>query len=790
MKKLLSFLMLTALAVGSLQAQVLLRHSTNYPYANGPIAGQGQWYVYSSTNNDIVVSNNWIYLSTTNKASVATPTNGFPAANIANYNVVYASFSLNVSQLPATANGGYFMEFRDNSNNSCCHLFIDTLNTAIPGTYRLGIGNYTTSFGSFNPPNNYTMDLATNVTYQIVCAFGDAGTALPGATLWINPSQQDYDNAVAGTGINYLDPGTGTGYAYGNDAPSTAYQSLFLVSNVGFSPYANAAFSNLVLALDFASVLQTNAPVFAIAPLPQTNYSGNGTMFTALAAGADMTYQWFSATTGPLVDDDVNVIGSQSNVLVLNNLSATDSYYVQATNAYGTVITSATVQNTVITTPTPVFFPATLSAVLATNNLFLPVGFTNLALGTGPITYQWYFAPTNTPNTFSPLSGQNSAILYTNLLVPGQAGRYYVAATNVASGITYGVNGPTNTLTIIAPLQATLAQLHTYELNNLAQILANKNGYFYINSNNITVSGYVTTYGGFGSVYTEFFMQDALGYGVEVYLPGRGNTNTPPVGTYVTVTGPLEVYHTDLEMALNSSSAIVTNAAPPVYITPKLVNAQFGDLTTNALGTNALNLSCAMITVTNIYIYASNNVPPAALSSNPGSHYGNGGIFQSNNYTYAFFTAGGAWSNPSNTNLMEIYQFAYNYGTNAPGYYYQPTTIGSNPIPSHCYQLSGVYAAYGGIAEILPSRLADYVVNPPDSFAASVTTTNSTATTNKLVAISWAQNPGSTYSIVSTTNLLHPTWTTVATGLGYYPTNGVFVDTNNTKQKYYQITTP
>lgn len=172
------------------QAQLLFQDSTNYPYINGCIEGQGQWYCYSPSTPklNVFVTNNVLLLvaQTTNDA-VATPTNGWVNPTV----YTYASFTINVSQLPSSTNGGYFAQFQNNNDASdCCHLFIDALGTVVPGTYRLGIANFSTSFGSLQTPNNYPMDLATNTPYNVVILFDSSqeqSDPLVGATLWINP---------------------------------------------------------------------------------------------------------------------------------------------------------------------------------------------------------------------------------------------------------------------------------------------------------------------------------------------------------------------------------------------------------------------------------------------------------------------------------------------------------------------------------------------------------------------------------------------------------------------------
>ena len=307
------------------------------------------------------------------------------------------------------------------------------------------------------------------------------------------------------------------------------------------------------------------------------------------------------------------------------------------------------------------------------------------------------------------------------------------------------------------------------------QIVANKNGIINVNTNNVTVGCYVTTYGGFGSTYSEFFIQDAEGYGIQVFLGGAGSTNTPPVGTYVTVSGPIEIYHTELEIAPATIAGIVTtNPAPVIPFGPKLVNASFADLATNGLGTNAILAGGSLITFTNVYLYGNKT---GGFITNY-----NKGYFPSNSTAGSIYFTIGQYSVPDNTNIMECFQYSYNYTSNGVNSAAQ-NPFNNQPIPTNCYQLTGVYLTFGGSPEIVPSRLADYVTTPPPTF------TNSIASSKAGPAMSWPVQAGSTYTVHSTTNLLGP-WTPAATGLGYYPTNGAFTDTNLAPAKFYLISSP
>ena len=357
----------------------------------------------------------------------------------------------------------------------------------------------------------------------------------------------------------------------------------------------------------------------------------------------------------------MNIIGSTSNILFLNNLTASDGYYVIATDAQNRTATSATAEETVNTTQTPVFFDPSVTAMTLTNNLFASTAFTDAASGTGPITYQWYFKSTNSGADFVALPGQNNPSIVLSLADYTYSGQYYVVASNPVNGGSTAT-GPTNTLVEIAPVVATMEQLHTYLNNTAAQIAANPGGTVYINTNNVTVSGYVSIYRGYGSSYTTFFMQDTNGYGVEVFLGGHGNTNAPPIGTYVTVSGPLEVYNSGLELAPTTPSAIVTNPAPPIALNPFLGNPYYADLTANPIGSNALRFTDSLVTFTNVYLYGNPTGGPFGSGLTYGGAYsGVGGIFTSNSYCLLYMTVGAPYDPIANTNTMEIFQPTYDY---------------------------------------------------------------------------------------------------------------------------------
>lgn len=771
--KVIQTLFLVLITSSTASAYILFEDASNYPYANGSIEGQGQWYCYypAAPYHDARVTNNVLLLNITNNDAVAAPTSGWTNQTGINY----ASFMINVSQLPAqngqwlSENGPICQLQNQNDAADVCHVFIDTRSTSVPGTYQLGIAGFDPSLASFTPPSDYPMDLSTDVWYNVVILYDtnqtDAAFGLDGATLWVNPSLQDYTNDLEGVGFGQ--GGIGTGYVNPLDQTGNTNLSFINASQIGFSPNADAGISNIIVGTEFTDVLRTNPPVFGIQPQSSTVYLRNSFTLYAVASGADLRYRWFD-NSGPITDGP-NITGSASDILVVTNLSTSDTYSCVVTDAYGATAMSFRAIMTVVTTPTPVFFQ-TETPVTNFANEYTATGFTNVAAGTGPISYQWYFAPASNPTAYSLLHGQTGAALSLSLDSTNDQGNYYVAASTNGVIVAFG---PTNTLVEPPSLSLNMSQLHALVQSYSNQIAANPVGTVYIGTNNVTVTGYVAQFNGFGSTWSEYYIQDASGLGAQVHLEDAAedidNSSMPPVGTCVTVTGRLGVIHNQIAIILSDPNGItIVPSAPSMTISPMLANGLFNGLVTNGLGTNAFLYNASLVTLTNVYIYGDRNGGPVA----------NGDAFFPDSYTIEYVTAGGPY-NPAtgNTNMLELYQFGYDYPIAV-----LQSEFDNAPVSTNCFQLTGIYVDYDGVGKLEPSRLADYVVNPP-SLTARLTDTNRTP------EVFWPLQIGSTYSFYSATNLNGP-WART-TGLAYYPTNVVpFTDTNRAPAKFYYLTSP
>jgi hypothetical protein len=379
------------------------------------------------------------------------------------------------------------------------------------------------------------------------------------------------------------------------------------------------------------------------------------------------------------------------------------------------------------------------------------VTLTVAASGTGPITYQWYFEPAG-GNSFTALSGQTSASLSFTAAY-ANSGSYYATAT--------GGNGSTNSATVnvlvIPPPLVSIGYMHSF--------ITNYNGSVNVNGGQIfDVEGVVTSIGLIESKTTpEFFIQDGTG-GAFVYGGGGSVSNLPPVGALVNVVSPAQSYYAELEMdptttaPTNAIIILSTNNSLPAPIPLNLPV-----MATNTMGTYGVAVQCSLVTLTNVWLYSS--TAGAAVSGN----------FPTNS-TKALY----AFQQPYSANqpYLEIYVYTYTNAVNQVN-----TNYFGKPIPSFVYELTGEMGVYNPTTpQLYPTRYADFVLTPPASFSAGVIATSG------IPVLTWPAVAGSTYSVYSATNILGP-WTQTF-GLSYYPSTGIYMDTNPAPAKFYRVSSP
>jgi len=729
MKKITTFVILSFFAALSTRASVLFHDTLNYP--NGCIESDGHWYAYTpaTPHLDAFVTNDLLILNQNNYDGVAAPSNNF--TNTPGNTIVFASFTINVSTLP-TANGGYFANFKDTTNDYVGHIFIVTKGTVVPGTYQLGIDNAATS-SSATGVAFFPLDLATGITYQVVYSY-DVNTSdpYPNSTLWVNPvTINDYN-------------------VYGTDLVTNPLQVNIVISQVAFSQYASqgvAAIGNVIVGTTFSDVL-TNTPqkpVIGIGPQSTNVYAGNNLTFYVAASGlGQLTYHWLSNSV-PL-SDGTYVSGSVSNVLTLTDVQNTANYSAVVANSAGS-ITSAPAVVSVNLTPTPPFF--TTQPYGATNTYGSTITLSALANGTGPLTYQWYFEPTGGGSFSQVGTGSTLTLSPANF---AESGSYYVTATGGASP---AINSVTVTVLVVPPSTVTIGFLHSFLTNNPPS-----GNYYPVGSTLFNVQGVVTSFGEVGSLtYSDFYIQDGTGAAM-VYL-GSPNTNQAPVGALVSVTGEIEEYYGQLELVANPTNVNVISYNNPLPA-PAALNLPL--MATNPMGAYGIGIQCSLVTLTNVWLYSSSSGAPVS------------GTYPVNSHTafYAFqqsYSAGQAY--------MEIYVYTY---TNAVDQL--NTNYFGQPIPGFAYELTGEMGLYSTTApEIYPTRFADIVTTTNAPFAVGLTVSNGVS------QLTWpAGVAGSTYSVYSATNLLGP-WTHTF-GLSYYPSIGLYKATNAAATQFYKVSTP
>ncbi len=167
-------------------------------------------------------------------------------------------------------------------------------------------------------------------------------------------------------------------------------------------------------------------PAITTQPSSTTAVAGRSTnTFTVVATGAGLQYQWRANGT--------NVFGGTNATLVLANVDLTQAgdYQVIVFNGAGGVFSSSAH----LTVLSPVMFaqqpftvnvsPGSVSSVLPGTNATLMA----LAIGNGPVRYQWRFEGVNIPGA------TNASYTITNATIPNQGSYTVVAVDDVSTTI-------------------------------------------------------------------------------------------------------------------------------------------------------------------------------------------------------------------------------------------------------------------------------------------------------------------------------------------------------------------
>ena len=194
---------------------------------------------------------------------------------------------------------------------------------------------------------------------------------------------------------------------------------LFTATTMG-GPFNVSAISGALSATGQVWVTSSGvaaAPTITVQPVGATVDVGSNATFTVVASGTGpLTYQWFFNT---------NVIaGANASSYTRTSVQMTDagSYSVQVTNVVGQVM-SSNAPLTVVQPPVITNQPVGLTLPLGSN-----AGFSVIAGGTGPLSFQWLFNGVN-------ISGATSSSYTRTNVQHLDSGNYSVRISNVGGTI-------------------------------------------------------------------------------------------------------------------------------------------------------------------------------------------------------------------------------------------------------------------------------------------------------------------------------------------------------------------
>jgi plastocyanin len=268
------------------------------------------------------------------------------------------------------------------------------------GSVRVIAANAPPVVSIIDPPNGADFSPPANISFQVAASDPDGSIArveffLNGASLG-SAAAPPYATTVSDLG------------------PGSYTLSATAIDNAGASASASASIT-----------VSGQAPVIAGGPQSQTVNAGDDVTLMVHANGsAPLGYQWvFGGTV---------IANANGPTLLLNDVSSADSgvYTVQVSNGFGSASASATL--TVTNPPAGTAPSITLHPQSQTVNAGSNVTFTAAAIGSSPLSWQWFF------NT-APLTGATNPVLALTNVSSADAGNYVAVVTNAFGSATSAV---------------------------------------------------------------------------------------------------------------------------------------------------------------------------------------------------------------------------------------------------------------------------------------------------------------------------------------------------------------
>jgi hypothetical protein len=260
---------------------------------------------------------------------------------------------------------------------------------------------------------------------------GTATSAVATLTVIVPPSisvQPQSQTVFAGDGV--------TLNVVANGAPTPGYQWYFNgnpIQNATASSFGISAVQNMnaghytvlvkniggsVLSQPAVLTVISPAPAITSQPVSQSVLIGTTVMFSVSTSGAPPTqYQWRK--------DGVNIPGATNSIYAIPNVltNAAGTYTVVVSNPHGTVTSAGAVL--VVNVPPTITAQPVSPTVNAGSNATLSV----VAMGTAPLSYQWYQASVAIPNA----TGSTYTIISAQ---PTDSGQYSVMVSNLVGQVT------------------------------------------------------------------------------------------------------------------------------------------------------------------------------------------------------------------------------------------------------------------------------------------------------------------------------------------------------------------
>ncbi len=719
-----------------LHAELLWFDSMNYPAGLITNAPNSPWIQHSGSADGFVVNypgsaaamtgpryevnqtrtadvHRWFYPGTTN---------GFAA----NSGTVYVSFIMSLTNLPANAGGTYFAHLMDTGTSFRGRIFNLVppnpypYTSTVPGVFRIGLANAAGDFSNGNggPNVQVPIDLALQTDYQVVMKYDFNLTA---ATVWVNPSSENETaNSSSATG----DLGAVTNAMAALAFRQANGEGAILIRDVA-------------VGTSFADVV-TNAaatPVIGLQPAGVTNFAGNPAIIEIAASGmGELNYQWYHNGSA--------LSGATGQSYIFSSLQGSEAgeYYCAVSNPAGST-NSATAYVSVNTTPAAPAF--TTQPTSRTNSLGDSIVFSGLAVGTGPLSYQWNLngtpltdGPSTLPGDPSVISGSQSPFLNISNVSTNEAGVYTVTVTGGGGSAT----SQDAVLTILGPRAVTIAFVRSLLDKSTWQTTDTKTLF--------SITGVITTFTNLTSGSTSSsYIQDDTG-GLNLFVTGTGaNAFRPQRGDIVTANGTLVSYNNGLELQCQTSSPFQTYTV--VGHTNLPAPFVFAPILTNNAGLMETNLEGRLALLTNVFF--------------PGTKFTSGNIVVTNAEGSPFIVFVSA----------------------------QCTNIVGQPMPQFAWSVSGTLAQYKSGTyskagyELNLTSLDDLATDPPS--APVVTPTRSA---DELV-LSWTAVPYRySYSILAATDVTGP-YLPIATGLTFTDPTGKWSEVTGAQSpKFYKVVSP